>query len=52
MDSNGLRRYKFRNKKTRQLNDWSHTKKRGWGNTEGRLTLESSTKQEERKTKE
>jgi hypothetical protein len=32
--------------------DWSHTKKRGLGNTKGRLAMESSVKQEERKTKE
>ena len=30
--------------------DWSHIKKRGWRNTKGRPTLESSRKQEERKT--
>ena len=30
--------------------DWSHIKKRGWRNTKGRTTLESSRKQEERKT--
>jgi hypothetical protein len=30
--------------------DWSHTKKRGWGNTKGRFTMEYSEKQEERKT--
>jgi hypothetical protein len=27
--------------------DWSHTKKRGWGHTKGRLILESSRKQED-----
>jgi hypothetical protein len=32
--------------------DWSHAKKREWGNTKGRLAMESSGKQEERKTKE
>jgi hypothetical protein len=32
--------------------DWTHTKKRGRGNTEGRLTVESSGKQEDRKTEE
>ena len=31
--------------------DWSHIKKRGWRNTKGHPTLESSRKQEERKTK-
>ena len=30
--------------------DWSHIKKRGWRNAKGRPTLESSRKQEERKT--
>jgi hypothetical protein len=30
---------------------WSLTEKRWWGNTKGRLILEPSEKQEERKTK-
>jgi hypothetical protein len=50
MESNRPRRYKFRNKKKKIYTDWSHTKKRGQGNTKGRLTMESSGKQEERKT--
>jgi hypothetical protein len=50
MENNRPRRYKFRNKKKKILMDWSHTKKRGWGNTKGRLTTESSGKQEEWKT--
>jgi hypothetical protein len=32
--------------------DWSHTKKRGWGNTKSHLTVKPSGKQEGRKTKE
>jgi hypothetical protein len=32
--------------------DWSHTKKRGWGNTKGCLTMEPSRKQEVKKTEE
>jgi hypothetical protein len=32
--------------------DFSHTKKRGWRNTKGRLPMGSSREQEERKTKE
>jgi hypothetical protein len=32
--------------------DWSHTKKRGWRNTESCFTMESSGKQEGRKTNE
>jgi hypothetical protein len=32
--------------------DWSHTEKTGGGDTKGRLTMESSGKQEERKNKE
>jgi hypothetical protein len=32
--------------------NWSHTKKRGWGNTNGHVTMDSSGKQEERKAKE
>jgi hypothetical protein len=31
--------------------DWSHIKKRGWRDTKGCPTLESSGKQEERKPK-
>ena len=50
MESNRTRRYKFRNKKKKIYMDWSHIKKRGWRNTKGRPTLESSRKQEERKT--
>jgi hypothetical protein len=38
---------KFRNKKKKIWIDWSHIKKRGWGNTKGRLTVESSRKQED-----
>jgi hypothetical protein len=40
MDSNGSRRCKFRQKKDKFFMDWSHTKKRRWRNTEGRLTVE------------
>jgi hypothetical protein len=31
--------------------DWSHTEKRGWGNTKCQLTMELSGKQEEGNTK-
>ena len=30
--------------------DWSHIKKRGWGNTKSGPTMEPSRKQDERKT--
>jgi hypothetical protein len=50
MESNGPRRYKFRNKKEKI---WiSHTlRKEDGGNTKDRLTMEPSGKQEKRKTK-
>jgi hypothetical protein len=51
MESNRPRKYKFSNKRKKIYMDWSHTKKRGWGNTKGCLTMESG-KQEESKTKE
>jgi hypothetical protein len=52
MESNRPRSYKFINKKNKMLMVWSQTKKRGWGNTKGRLTMESSDKQEEWKSNE
>jgi hypothetical protein len=48
--NNRPRRYKFSNKKNKIWMDWSHTERRGWGNTKGRLTVGSSRKQEQRKT--
>jgi hypothetical protein len=42
MDSNGPRRYIFRNKIKKIEMDWSHTKKRGWGNIKDCLIMESS----------
>jgi hypothetical protein len=47
VESNGPGRQKFRNKKNKIWMDWSHVKKRGWGNTKGRLTVESSRKEED-----
>jgi hypothetical protein len=50
MESNGRRRYKFVNNKENIWEDWSHTKKR-WRNTNGRLTMEPSGKQEDGRSK-
>jgi hypothetical protein len=43
MEISGPRGYKFRNKKKNIWMDWPHAKRRG------RLTVESSRKQQERK---
>jgi hypothetical protein len=50
MESNKTGRYKCRNKEEKIWLDWSHTKKRRGRDTKECTTLESSRKQEERKT--
>jgi hypothetical protein len=40
MESNSTRRYKFINMEKKIKMDWSHTKKRRWGNTKGHLTMD------------
>jgi len=51
MESNKTGRYKCRNKKKKIYMNWSHIKKRRWRDTKACTILESSRKQEERKTK-
>ena len=47
MESNRPRRFKSRNQKKKIQMDWSHIKKRGWGNIKSGPTMEPSRKQED-----